>query len=460
MVASDLASKAFLGSDMTNTARSRRVGISALAGGGARIVTMLCSFVSIPLCLKYLGNESFGVWATITSLVGVLAFADLGIGNGILNRIGAARGIGDSLAIRQAIASALCLLSAIAVAGFVIFSLCYKVVPWNSVLGITAELPSDKVALAILVFAALFAVNLPTTILQRVQYALQMGELNGIAQAAAGILSLALMYLIVTIDLGLAGMVAALMLAPILTIWGSAFWMFVRHPELRLETEDIQKKEMIAILKSGLQFLALGVSFALCFMTDNLIVAQVVGPESVASYAVHQKYLSPAIFFAGLILAPLWPAYAEALAAGDVQWVKRIFKRSVFSLGAMGGALTLGLIVVAPWLMRLWLAGRIVPDYLLLAALGLWVTIDLIGKAVAAFLNGVGLVKEQLWVVFAFLPVCIGMKIWFALLWGSMGVPLATALAYLIVHLPFYFFLLRRWYRNNNSGEAGHASGQ
>ncbi len=429
--------------------RSKRVVTSALAGGSARVVTMLCSFASIPLCLGYLGSEAFGVWATITSLVAVLAFADFGIGNGIINRIASSHGAGNTAAVRRTIASALCVLSVIAALVVVIFGLNYATVSWHHLLGISNELPPETVALAVLVFTVLFAVNLPTTILQRIQYALQMGHLNGLSQAVAGILSLALMYLVAGTDLGLPGMIAAFLLAPIVATWLSAIWMFWRVPELRPRTTDVQPKEMNVILRSGIQFLTTGVAFSLCFTTDNLIIAHALGPEAVTSYAVHQKYLSVVTFLGGLILIPLWPAYAEAFAASDIRWVRRVLKRSVVTFGVIGVTAPLLLIAVAEPVMHLWLEGKIVPDYFLYAALCLWVSIEMIGKAFSMFLNGVGVIKEQMWVALAFIPVCVGMKLWFVFIWGAPGVPFATALAYVLVHVPLFFFLVRRWCREN-----------
>jgi len=51
--------------------------------------------VTVPLTLNYLGSEHYGLWMTISSVSVMLGFADLGIGNGVLNAVADAYGRDD-----------------------------------------------------------------------------------------------------------------------------------------------------------------------------------------------------------------------------------------------------------------------------------------------------------------------------------------------------------------------------
>jgi O-antigen/teichoic acid export membrane protein len=46
--------------------------------------------ISVPLTLTYLGSERYGMWMAISSIVALLAFADFGLGNGLVNAIAVA----------------------------------------------------------------------------------------------------------------------------------------------------------------------------------------------------------------------------------------------------------------------------------------------------------------------------------------------------------------------------------
>ena len=50
-------------------------------------LAVACSFFSVPLMIHYLGQEQFGVWSTLLSVMTWIAFFDLGLGNGLRNKL-------------------------------------------------------------------------------------------------------------------------------------------------------------------------------------------------------------------------------------------------------------------------------------------------------------------------------------------------------------------------------------
>ena len=414
----------------------------------------------MPMSLVYLGVPAFGVWAAITSVVALMAFTDLGIGNGVLNMLSQAFGRDDHVAIRQIVATAGVLLAGIGAAGFAVFLLLHPFVPWDTVLGARHTVPRAAVAAAVLVFAAVFAVGLPVTLIQRVQFALQMGYLNGIVQAGSGILSLLFIYLVTRTALGLPGMLAATLAAPVLVTLASAAWMHRRTPQYFPSSADFVPARVRPILSSGFQFLFLGLSFCLAQMSDSVVIANTAGAQDVASFAVHQKLASPIAFIGGMALTPLWAAYGEAMARGDVAWVRHAFRRSLAILAAAG----IGLSALLMWglepLMQIWLRGRLPADGWMAAALLLWLSVELMGKAVSVFLHGVGMVSQQVWIAAAFLPICLAAKVWGGLHFGAVGVVFGTTLAFVLVHAWPYWRLVRQWHRRHPLQPAVGAAGQ
>ena len=47
----------------------------------------MVSFASIPLMIKYLGNEQYGIWSTILAIFSWIVLFDIGIGNGVRNKL-------------------------------------------------------------------------------------------------------------------------------------------------------------------------------------------------------------------------------------------------------------------------------------------------------------------------------------------------------------------------------------
>ena len=79
----------------------KHIGITALI----RPVSMLLSFVQIRFMVAYLGDEKYGIWATLLSIMSWISSCDMGIGNGLRNRLGEAFAVGNKEKAREYIAT-------------------------------------------------------------------------------------------------------------------------------------------------------------------------------------------------------------------------------------------------------------------------------------------------------------------------------------------------------------------
>jgi len=70
--------------------------------GGALIL----SFLMVPLNLEYLGNLKYGIWATLFSIISWVTFFDLGLGNGMKNKVTEALSKKDFQSAREYISTA------------------------------------------------------------------------------------------------------------------------------------------------------------------------------------------------------------------------------------------------------------------------------------------------------------------------------------------------------------------
>src|SRR5690349_5907384 len=76
--------------------RLRRAGLSGITSVIAQATAMAANLITVPLTVKYLGPERYGVWLTLCSAVAWLAVMDLGFGgNGLINVLAEADGNGD-----------------------------------------------------------------------------------------------------------------------------------------------------------------------------------------------------------------------------------------------------------------------------------------------------------------------------------------------------------------------------
>src|SRR5437762_4195538 len=86
--------------------RYRRVALAAAASLLAKAVHSIVLLVTVPLAVGYLGAERYGMWMTMSAVIAMLAFSDLGMGLGLMNVLSQAHGKNDLTTARQAVSSA------------------------------------------------------------------------------------------------------------------------------------------------------------------------------------------------------------------------------------------------------------------------------------------------------------------------------------------------------------------
>lgn len=416
--------------------RYRRAALTTIASIGAKGITTVTAVISVPLTIGYLGTERYGVWMTISATIAMLSFADLGIGNGLLNALSESNGKDDREAAREYVSSAFFMLSGIAGVMAFCFALTYPFIPWARVFNISSALGASEAGPATMVFAGCFLINIPLGIVQRVQMGYQEGFANSVWLALGGLLGLGGILLAVYFRAGLPWLVLAMGGAPaVATVLNGAVLFGVRRPWLLPSWRRSTRKAAARVLHIGILFLVLQMAVAVAFSSDNIVAAQVIGPEAVTQYAVPFRMFSVVSMILIMLLSPLWPAYGESIARGDIQWVKRTFLRSVLIAFLLASVASVLLVGFGREIISLWVGPKVVPSLLLLAGLGIWSVLSAIGNAVAMFLNGANIIRFQVVCAILVAASAILAKILLTQLIGIPGVVWGTVIAYTVLSL-------------------------
>src|SRR5262249_3926585 len=112
----------------------------------SRAVTMAISLVVVPITVRYLGNEGYGLMTTISAVVAWLQFANLGIGLGLQNALTEETAKGNVQAQKELVSTAVFSLLGIGLALAVIGLIAFPQVQWQHVFPpttnrFTAEIP-------------------------------------------------------------------------------------------------------------------------------------------------------------------------------------------------------------------------------------------------------------------------------------------------------------------------------
>jgi O-antigen/teichoic acid export membrane protein len=147
----------------------------------------------------------------------------------------------------------------------------------------------------------------------------------------------------------------------------------------------------------------------------------------------------------GLVNAPLWAAYADAHARRDATFIRVTLRRSLVGTALIASILCFLILLIGPELVNVWLGSKIAIPRDFLAAYGFWIVVSTTGSALAMYLNGVGIVREQVALAIPFIVASAVVKIWAVSQWGLMGLPVATIAVYVtVIVIPYLTFFRER----------------
>jgi len=427
------------------SSRNRRAAVTGGASAVARLVQIGASLATIPIAIRYLGNERFGLWMTINSVLAMASFADFGIGFGVLNHVAGASGRDDMEGVRRAVSSGFAVLGGISIALLAVLCAAFRFVPWADLFRVSSPQARAEAGPALMVFAACFALNIPMDIVQRVQLGLQQGYRYSLWQLSGSALGLAGVVAAVWRHAGLPALVAAVAGAPLLATACNAvhFFGFVR-PELRPAAGWVTRKAIAEIARLGGMFFVLQAIVAISFSADNLIVARVLGAGAVAAFSVPQRMFSFVGAITTMLLVPLWPAYGEAVARGDLAWVERTLWRTLLGILVLTSAISAALALLSHRLLLWWVGPSIQPPSLLIAGFAVWAVMQCVSGALLVFLNAASILRLQVLLHCAFGGACVAAKLWAARRYGIAALPWATLLLYApLVALPTLLYVPR-----------------
>jgi O-antigen/teichoic acid export membrane protein len=413
--------------------RKRRIVQSAVASAVAKILSVVTGLISLPLTLGYLGVERYGMWAVISSLTVLLSFADLGIGNGLVNAVSNAQGRRDLVAIRRYVASGYAVLTSVALLILSAFCLAYPWFEWADLFKAQSPEARAESGPALAAFVVCFALAIPAAIVQRVQIGLQRGFVASLWQCLSSLLTLPALLAAIHLQASLPWLVLTLAGVPVLVSVMNALIFFRRYrPDLAPSIKYVSGTAASAVLRTGSLFFVLQVVVAVGFASNSIVIAQLLGASAVADYAVAEKLFALISVLFTVALAPLWPAYGEAIARGDHVWVRRTLGRSLSATLVLSSITSAALVFAGPWLIGMWLGNQISVPFSLMVAFGVWKVIEATGGALATFLNGAHVVKLQVLTAIATAIVALSLKVLWVPICGASGAVWGSVVAFLL----------------------------
>ncbi len=271
----------FSGHERTVRARKNILGSFALKG-----ISILTSLLLVPLTIDYLNPTKYGIWLTLSSVIGWFIFFDIGLGNGLRNKFAAAKAEGKHQLAKVFVSTTYAIISIIAVAMLVVFFIVNRFLDWGIILNTSNDIHEIEqlVFIVFTVFCFQFVVKLINVIF----IADQKPVISSLINTLGSLFSLAAVFILIkTTDGSLLYLGASFSIINLLVPLIATFWVFSgKYKIYRPSFNTIDFSKSKELLNLGFRFFITQIAAIVVAATDNIIIAQVVGNEEVTVYNV------------------------------------------------------------------------------------------------------------------------------------------------------------------------------
>jgi O-antigen/teichoic acid export membrane protein len=339
--------------------RGRSIRLAVVTSFLSKAGTILLQLLSIPIAVRVLGRDEFGLYTTVNLTLSTISLLQVGVGPALTHGLTRARAAGDETRQRELGSTAFFLMAAIAalagitLAGVLIF------VPLPAIFGDAFAGKEAVLRPALWTGLGLFLMLFVLNLTERIREGHLEVASNNLWGAAGNVLAAAgvgigvwwvpeVWFLVIAVH-------GAMVLAKLFNT--ATLWR--KHPLMVPSWTHARSTVARHLFSDGLAFstccLITGiVEYNLC----GWMVGRVDGPGAIALYGVFISLTVMQLGFVVMLSTPTWPAVAEALARGDFAWARMAGKRLYVFGAGFAVCSAAGLVVVGPWALSIWLGSE------------------------------------------------------------------------------------------------------
>lgn len=358
--------------------------------------SILVSLVMVPLTIDYINPTRYGIWLTISSVVGWFSFFDIGLTQGLRNKFAEAKTRGDDHAAQSYVSTAYAILGGIFFTIWALFMVVNQFLNWPQLLGLSADMGPEVSILAVIVFTY-FCIQFVFKIISTILTADQQPSKASAIDLFGQLLSLVFVLVLTkTTGSSLVMLGIALCLSPLLVFMvANAYFFGGIYKKYRPLISKINLAYTKDLLSLGVVFFVIQIAFIIQFQTANFIISKNFGPTEVVSYHIVYKYFGMLEMVTIIFVAPFWSASTEAYLKGDFDWIKGSMKKyNLLNILLFGVSLVM--LLLSNFVYDLWLGkGTIHIDFMLSFCGFLYFNFAIFGAKYVKFLNGISALRLQ-----------------------------------------------------------------
>lgn len=428
VIGNSLFKKLNIESDRTRNI-SMHVLFSFLYKGGSIVI----GFLVIPLTIKYLDNEHYGVWLTLNAFVAWFTFFDIGLGNGLRNKFSESVAQSNFVSARYYVSTTYFTVLAISLLLFTVFVIANGFIDWSRVFNVSDEIGMELSSLMPVVFGLFclqLVLKLVTTIYTADQHHSMQGKVNFIIQLT-GLIAICILNVFSKSSLFLYGFIVSVV--PVVVLMILNFWAFKGRYHYYLPNIKFWKNSCLKdVFGLGMGFFVIQIAGVILFTTDNFIITQLFGAAAVVPYNIAYKYFSIVNMILSIMLTPFWSSITNAYTKGDFDWIKKTM-RNLTIISLSGIIVVAAMVLLSPWFYSIWVGDSIDVPFQLTISMAVFFVIYNAYAPFTYFINGTGKIRLQMYTIVVMSAINIPLAVFFGkyMEMGLSGVILATVICLL-----------------------------
>lgn len=382
----------------------------------------------VPITLHYLNVERYGIWLTLSSIIGWFYILDIGLGNGLRNKFTEALAKGDKELAKTYVSTTYAILGIIIGLFYILFLIVNPFLNWVKILNTPQDL-LNELNLLVFIVITFFCLQFLLKLIGTILIADQKPAASDLIGVVSSLISLLIIYILSkTTDGSLLYLGTVFMLVPVVVFLLASVVLFKgKYKEFLPSIKKVDFKHGRELYTLGIKFFIIQISGIIIYSTSNIIITQILGPAEVTPYNIAYKYFNTVMMFFMIIMTPFWSGFTEAFNKNDIDWIKTTMKKlNLFSVGVI--TLVVLMIVFADIIYKIWVGDQVKVPFLLTVFMGLYVMILSWGAPFVFFMNGVGKIKLQLYIASIAALINIPLAIYLVkyLSLGSTGIIIST----------------------------------
>ena len=396
--------------------------------GFVKAGSILVAVLTVPITLKYLNQEEYGVWLTIYSIMTWLMYFDGGLGSGLRNRFTEAKAKNEEHKIRSYISTSYFILLCTIVILIPFFFTVNIWFNWAEFLNIKGKNSHDFNTIIFIIFT-LFCLQFVFKLIDSILIADQRSGEADLLNMIGSTLSLVLFYFISTTSDGSLLLVGLVFCGiPLLVNLIYTIYLFLTRYKIYMPSHKfIDLGYYKDLMTLGSKFFIIQICSLITLGSTNIIITKVLGAADVVTYNLAFKYFSFVLLAFGILTSSMYSSFNEAYQRGDAIWIKNIIKK-VRLVSILFLVVISLMLICSNFIYALWVGPSIkIPiglSFLMAGYYGItiWVSVY------ATFISGIGRIKIAYYVSIINSIVYIPLAVLLAKYMGVEGVITAQIL--------------------------------